>query len=73
MIVASFEGRVLPKARVIEKLSVKEGLKELPRIETDVRDAATAAIDYIPEQLNIAAERVEAADEDQIAINEETQ
>jgi|SaaInlV_165m_DNA_1040744.scaffolds.fasta_scaffold01127_2 DNA recombination protein RmuC len=47
--VASFEGRVLPKARIIEKLSVKEGLKELPRVETDVRDAATAALDYIPD------------------------
>ncbi len=48
--VASFEARVLPKARVIEKLSRKEGLKELPRVETEVRDAATPAVDYNPEQ-----------------------
>ena len=40
--VASYETRVLPKARVIEKLSQKEGLPELDRIETEVREAAVA-------------------------------
>ncbi len=36
--VASFEGRVLPKARSIESLSQQEGLPELERIDKVVRD-----------------------------------
>lgn len=40
--IASYETRVLPKARVIEKLSRKEGLPEMDRIETEVREAAVA-------------------------------
>ncbi|MDE0960890.1 MAG: DNA recombination protein RmuC [Planctomycetota bacterium] len=70
--VGSFEGRVLPKARIIEKLSNKEGLKELPRVETDVRDAATAAIDYIPEQVSTRLGEMDPTDVDQIANNEES-
>ena len=48
--VASFERRVLPKTRAIEQLTVHESLPELERVETDVRDAATPAVDYNPEQ-----------------------
>ena len=38
-------------------------------VETDVHDAATAALDYIPD-LQIAEERADSADEDQIAEEE---
>ncbi|MDH3628951.1 MAG: DNA recombination protein RmuC [Acidobacteriota bacterium] len=38
--VASYETRVLPKARVIEKLSAKEGLPELERVEKEVRQTS---------------------------------
>ena len=63
---------MLPKARIIEKLSNKEGLKELPRVETDVRDAATVAIDYIPEQLSTRRGEMDPTDVDQIANKEES-
>ena len=36
--IASFDSRVLPKARTIEELSGKEGFSELERIENDVRE-----------------------------------
>ncbi|NRA75808.1 MAG: DNA recombination protein RmuC, partial [Planctomycetes bacterium] len=48
--VASFEGRVLPKARTIEALSQKEGLPEFERIEKVVRDVDAQEIpEALPE------------------------
>lgn len=46
--VASFEGRVLPKARTIEALSQKEGLPDFERIEKVVRDVD---VQELPEAL----------------------
>ena len=48
--VASFEGRVLPKARTIEALSQKEGLPEMDRIERVVREVDAKAVpEALPE------------------------
>ena len=48
--VASFEGRVLPKARTIEALSQKDGLPEMDRIERVVREVDAKAVpEALPE------------------------
>ena len=43
--VASFEGRVLPKTRVIEQLTVNDSLPDLKRVETEVREAVVPDVD----------------------------
>lgn len=48
--IASYEGRVLPKARSIESLSQKEGLPEMDRIDKVVRDVdAEISQESLPE------------------------